>query len=258
MKLPRRAALAVVFVLAGLGALAQARAHYPVLSPDAPRVEKGETVTVGCWVGHPFVDDRFPMARPTRVRVFNPLGVATDLTGKLERFGAPETPAWRVAFAPDKTGDWILSWQLQVFEPPQRRVTDHAKVVVHVGRDQVGWSRPLGDPLEIVPLTRPYGLPAGAAFRGQVLEEGRPMLGGVVEAETYHRGPLPDPLPELAAYRRAERTDPTGCFAIGLDRPGWWLLSVASDGGPGEQGGVPIVTRAALWVFVGDLPPPRR
>ena len=78
------------------------------------------------------------------------------------------------------------------------------------------------------------------------------MQEGAVEAETY-TDQVPDPLPELMEYRRWEQTDADGRFSITLDRAGWWLLSVASDGGPGEQGSLmpnPCV-RAVFWVYVG-------
>lgn len=86
----------------------------------------------------------------------------------------------------------------------------------------------------------------GGVFRGQVVQrleskgrkESAPLRGGVVEAETWGAEGVTSVVPELAAYRRAELTDPNGCFAVTLDRAGWWLVSVALDGGPGEQGGL--------------------
>lgn len=251
----RRAAL-LVLVLAVV-ATSVVQAHYPMLLVSAPFVRPGDEVRVELTIGHPYVNDRFAVDPPGRVRVYPPRGPAMDVTAQVTTascaYEGAELPTYRLAFVPRKPGDYTFSWELRMFtEPPSRRVIDYAKVVVHVGDAQIGWARePVGTPLEIVPLTRPYAIRPGDTFRGQVLEGGRPMLGGIVEGETYTEA-LPDPMPELAVYRRAERTDPSGAFAMTLDRPGWWLLSVATDGGPGEQGTLPHPAhRAVLWVYVG-------
>lgn len=252
----RRALLLVLPVVVGLAASA-VEAHYPMLLVSAPFVMPGDEVRMELTIGHPYVNDRYAVEAPGRVQVFPPRGPAANLTAQVTTgtcsYGGEELPTYRLAYVPRKPGDYTFSWELRMFsEPPARRVVDYAKVVVHVGDAQIGWARePIGTPLEIVPLTRPYAVRPGDTFRGQVLEGGRPMVGGIVEGETYARGD-PEPLPELAVYRRAERTDGSGTFGMTLDRPGWWLVSVATDGGPGEQGTLPHPAhRAVFWVYVG-------
>jgi cobalt/nickel transport protein len=231
-------------------------AHFPMLIVDRPFLAPGDEVTIDFTIGHPYVNDRFAAERPTRVRVFTPLGGAQDLTARVTTqtvtFQDEALQSHRVAFTPRKTGDYVFSWELKLFnEPPKRLVIDFAKVVVHVGEDQIGWWQKVGTPIEIVPLTRPYAIKPGDTFRGQVFEGRGPMMGGVVEGETY-TDVMPYPAPELAFTRRAERTDSTGAFSMTLDRAGWWLISVASDGGPGEQGSLDHpAQRAVLWVYVG-------
>lgn len=244
-------ALAALVVAAPLG-----WAHYPMLVTSTPFARPGDEVRIDFTIGHPYVNDRFAAERPGRVRVFPPVGPAQDVTahvttGSLSYHDAP-LPMHQLAYTPRKPGDYVFSYECRLFtEPPQRQVIDFAKVIVHVGDAQIGWWREVKTPLEIVPLTRPYAIKAGDTVRGRVLELGRPMVGGVVEGESYI-DPIPDPMPELAFTRRAERTDPTGCFAMTLDREGWWLLSVATDGGPGEQGLLEHPAhRAVLWVYVG-------
>jgi cobalt/nickel transport protein len=236
-----------------------ARAHFPMVFASAPWVEKGGTVVLELTNGHPFWNDRYPSPPPERVAVRLPLGSIVDLTSKVVTHVGPATPAGAGTAAPlhrvemplRKEGDYIFSWRTRTVEKPQRNVVDYVKVVIHCGEAQMGWWGQLKEPLEIMPLSRPYALRVGDTFRGQVLEETRPMLGGVVEAETWTDA-VPQPMPELAQYRRAERTDPNGCFSLTFDRAGWWLVSCATDGGPGEQGGSEIPQkRAVLWVFVG-------
>ena len=229
-------------------------AHYPMLEADAGIVDPGETVTVEFSVGHPYTNDRFPVRRPALVDAWSPTaGRPAHLTAAVTTAGTPEVRAWRVQYTAQAPGDHVLSFRgMPYSEPPKRQIDDYAKLIVHVRGAQIGWNRVVGDPLEIVPLTRPYGLPVGATFRGKVLLNHHPYADGVLEAETY-TDTLPDPLPELMEYRRAERTDAEGGFSITLDRRGWWLLSLATDGGPGEQGlSNQRVQRAVLWLFVGE------
>jgi len=247
--------VAAVVLAAGLLAAGTAAAHYPMLEAERAVVDPGTPVRIRYAIGHPFVNDRFDVRPPQAVLVYYPQRRRPrELTDAVTETGSDALRAYDVVFTPPKPGDYVLSWRCGIFsEPPQRQVDDYAKLILHARGGQVGWDRAIGDPLEIVPLTRPYGLPVGATFRGQVLENGLPMQDGVVEAETYAER-IPEPLPELMEYRRAERTDPSGCFAVTFDEPGWWLLSVATDGGPGQQGGAragTVVKRAVLWLFVG-------
>jgi uncharacterized GH25 family protein len=258
-----------------LGLLAPAVAHYPMLivegGPVWPLQGKVEVLFT---IGHPFANDRFETGPPTKVTLFSPGGRETQLGEHVKattvQFEGKEVAAHRLEWqfkSGHKPGDYVLAWELPVLEEkPHRKVQDFAKLVLHVPGEeppgaQIGWWQRVKHPIEILPLSRPYWVPVGQAFRGQVVElgaGGKPVgvVGGVVEAETYAGGPTPDPLPELAAYRRAERTDDRGCFSVTLDKAGWWLLSCATDGGPGEQGtqeGL-LARRAVMWIHVG--PPP--
>ncbi|MCO5168793.1 MAG: DUF4198 domain-containing protein [Planctomycetes bacterium] len=258
----RRRLLLVPLGLLALTGAPLVRAHYPMLIASTPFAAPGEQVQLEFTIGHPYVNDRFAAEPPARVRVFPPRGAPEDVTAKVQpaqlNWGGQQLPMSRLTYTLHKPGDYVFSYEGRMFtEPPKRQVIDFAKIIIHVGDAQMGWWRKVGTPIEILPLTRPYAIRPGDTFRGQVLEGGQPMMGGVVEGESYI-DPIPDPMPELAFTRRAERTDPNGCFAITLDRAGWWLVSVATDGGPGEQGGLDHpAQRAVLWVYVGDPPAAR-
>lgn len=252
--------LAAVGVAGCLLAVPAARGHYPMLEADQAVVVPGQEVTVEFGVGHPFANDRFPCDKPLVAQVYGPHGAeGQDLLGGMVEAGSRSIPRRRFKFTAEKEGDYVLSVRSLFSEPPQRRIEDYAKLIVHVRGGQLGWERVLGDPLEIVPLTRPYGLPVGATFRGRVLEHKNPLVDGTVEAETYAHEDARRPFPELAEYRRWEKTDPNGCFSVTFDQPGWWLLSCATDGGPGQQGGsTQVVKRAVMWVFVGKWDPAQK
>ncbi len=254
MRSSRRIALTLVAVAALCGA---AWAHYPMLLTDSPMVERGEPIEIEYTIGHPFWNDRHAVHKPEKVRVYPPQRRAFDLTASVTSLGTTELPRWRVRYTPRSSGDHVFSFHGGLYhEPPQRTVADYSKLIIHVKHEtgaQVGWHRVLQDPLEILPLTRPYAIPTGSVFRGQVLASGQAMPEMIVDAETYAPGHLQHEGGYLPKYRLGVRTDDQGVFAVTLPKPGWWILSTATDGGPGEQGTSSFVARrATLWVHVGD------
>lgn len=255
---------------AGLGALVLAMggaalAHYPMIETPEGIVAPNAPVTFVIASGHPFMNDRVETPKVGRVGVYPPQRRFRDLTKTVSAIKTAEgVGAFRLVHTPKFSGDWIYSFHCgETVEKPQRRVSDYVKLILHVRTEtgtQIGWRRTIGDPLEIVPLTRPYLIPVGSVFRGKVLFNqpqgprdftSRPMVEGVVEAESY----TPDGRPGhayLPANRLGVLTDDRGVFAITLPTAGWWMITLATDGGPGEQGLSPIAQRrAALWVQVG-------
>jgi cobalt/nickel transport protein len=258
-------------VWAGVAVIASsalAWAHYPMAITPKGMTEPGEAVEFLLTNGHPFMNDRFNAPRPEKVGVYPPERRYRSLISKVtSATTAQGTRAFKVRYTPKEAGDYIFSFHTgEVREKPQRRVVDFVKLILHVRHEsgaQVGWRRVIGDPLEIVPLTRPYAIPVGTAFRGKVVFNTRsgprgrefqsqPMLEGVVEAESF----TPDRRPGwayLPRNRLAVQTDDNGIFSVTLPQAGWWLLSCATDGGPGEQGSTKmLVRRAVLWLYVGD------
>lgn len=248
--------------------LAAADAHFPVIEPDAATVEPGSTVTLRYGVGHLFANDRFDVHRPVRVRLYPPgqsVRHFQDLTAAITSTGTPYVRGYQLKFDAKHEGDYVLGFEGGLYsEPPARKVEDYAKIVIHARGAQMGWWRRLGHPLEIVPLTRPYAIPVGGTFRGRVVEhlqsaeahgsepEPVPLPEAFVETETTPQ-PGADTPAELADYRYENRTDGDGVFAVTFHHPGWWVIAVSTDGGPGQQGTSPHIARRAIFVvFVGE------
>ena len=265
---PRPIALLAALPPLVLG-LAPARAHYPMLECDVAAATVGERTTVEIGYGHPFGNDRYRLDKPVAVFLRHPGGEIDNLMGEVEQVGTPMLPRFRVRFAAEDEGTHLLVVRSHFSEPIDRNLEDHAKLYIHVrGGEhglQTGWEEPLGtaerpEPIEIVPLTRPYGIPVGGTFRGRVLESGRPAAGASVEAEGYP-GPegAREPFPDLWEYRRWERTGDDGAFSVTFDRPGWWMLSCSTDGAPKASSGTRgHVQRSVVWLFVGPWDPSRR
>ena len=235
------------------------QAHYHMLLPDRPSPKTGEVVTLTYQFGHPFEHQLFETQAPKQFFVLDPEGKKTDLTGKLEKVvvdGADGKKAtiFRTTFTPEKRGDYsVVAVSAPVtVEGEKLPLQDLVKVIVHV-QTQNGWDQRVGIPLfpEPCPLTRPYGLKAGMAFRVEFEEPTagavQPLAGALVEVERYN--PVaPKELPPDEHITRSARTDRIGTATVTLTEPGWWATTAIRD----KDG---VRQRGTLWVFVDEKIP---
>jgi uncharacterized GH25 family protein len=231
-----------------------------MLLPDKPAAKTGEAVTLTYQFGHPFEHQLFDTQPPKQFVVVAPDGTRTDLTAKLEKVAVDgadgkKVTAYRATFTPEKRGDYLV---LAVAAPvtvegEKLPLRDLVKVVVHV-QTQNGWDRRAGlkdAPPEPAPLTRPYGLKAGMAFRAEFEEETRdgprPLAGALVEVERYNPA-APKELPPDEHITRSAKTDRVGTATVTLTEPGWWAVTAVRDRDGTRQ-------RGTFWVFVDDKVP---
>jgi cobalt/nickel transport protein len=242
-------------VLITLGATAQA--HYNMVLPQTASAKRGEAVTLVYQWGHPFEHQLFDAPAPQRLVVIAPDGTTADLTAKVESISQPlaggkKAKAFQVRFTPDKRGDYVVV----LATPPiwmaedEEFLQDTVKVVVHV-QAQKGWDGAAGQGLEMMPLTRPYGLQPGMVFQAQALAESKPLAGALVEIERYNAA-TPAKLPPDEHITRTAKTDPNGVVTATLTDPGWWCLTAQRAGGQKIHNGkmYPVKQRSTLWVFV--------
>jgi uncharacterized GH25 family protein len=261
-----------------------ARAHFNMLLPDKHSVKKGEDVAFTYQWGHPFEHQLFDAPEPADVYVISPDGKKTDLRKKLEEAKAPagekkEVTVYRFRFQPSERGDYVfvLKTPLIWMEEEKEYWQDRVKVVLHV-QAQKGWDATTGDDkMELIPLSRPYGLEPGIVFQAQALGrlESRadsqpdaerkvdsairtsslPLPKALVEIERYSSSP-PKALPPDEQITRTAKTDPNGVVTCTLTEPGWWCIAAHRDFGTQERDGkeYPIRQRAIHWVFVDDKP----
>jgi len=250
-RLPSVLALITLVLCASLS-----QAHYNMLLPQAASVKRGQAVAVIYQWGHPYEHQLFDTPAPQSVRVVAPDGKKTDLTPTLEKITRPgdqkKVTAYRFSFTPDQRGDYlfILSAAPIWMEEDHEFYQDTVKVVLHVQAQQ-GWEKPAGQAMELVPLTRPYGLRPGMVFQAQVFAETKPLAGALVEVERYNPA-APKRLPPDEHITRTARTDPNGVVTATLTEPGWWALTAQRLNGQREHLGksFPVRQRSTLWVFV--------
>lgn len=221
-----------------------ALAHFPILFPATPWGTLDQELELIHAFGHPFEVERAPAKRPVRWSVWPPSGKAVDLLPTLGDATEPREK-WLARYTPRERGDHVVGLTRPPSEHEGTTWQDFTKVVLHVPAVQGGWDRVLGDPLEVVPLTRPYGIAVGGSVRAEVLADGRPLGHATVEVE-YLNATAPDPLPAEPFVTRVEKTDRAGAFSTTLERAGWWILSVSREADGRGQ-------RASLWVHVGAV-----
>jgi cobalt/nickel transport protein len=233
-----------------------ARAHFHMLLPESASAKRGETVVVHYRWGHPFEHQLFDAPAPESVFCLAPSGRKTELKDSLQKIaetsGTKKATTYRLSFTPEERGDHLLVLKAPPLwmEEEQEFLEDSTKVVVHV-QAQKGWDATARDAIEIMPLTRPYGLQPGMVFQAQALWQQKPLAAALVEIEHYNAD-SPDKLPADELITRTGKTDPNGCLVCTLTEPGWWCLTAQHDGGQREHEGkmYPVRRRATLWVFV--------
>jgi cobalt/nickel transport protein len=122
---------------------------------------------------------------------------------------------------------------------------------------QDGWEKEIGQPVEIVPLTRPYGFWTGNVFRGVVKKDGKPVPNCWVEVERYNQG-KEWKLPNDLFMTQYVLTDENGVFSYGVPKSGWWGF-VAWPGPSGKTLKSPdgtadakIAEGCAFWIYATD------
>lgn len=135
-----------------------------------------------------------------------------------------------------------------------RIMRQYAKTVVagH-SADMPGWDAILGLPIEIVPLTQPYGLRAGAVFRGVLLNDGMPVPFSRVDV-VHVDAPEDDmawPPTDVVV-----KTDANGTFAVSLPGDGWWAMRApfADVGAIDDPAGnkAPTERAAVFWLYANE------
>ncbi len=237
-------------------------AHFNMLLPASANANKGNSVEFVYQWGHPYEHELFDAPRPEALYVICPDGRRAELLDRLEATKVPaaegkSVTAYRLRFTPEARGDYtfVLRTPPIWMEEEGEFFRDAVKVVLHV-QAQKGWDAACGEPFELVPLTRPYGLEPGMAFQAGL--QAQPLDGAVkrpVEIEHFNARP-PKTLPPDEQVTRTAKPDRSGVVTGTLTDAGWWCLTAARPGGTRVHDGKerPVLERTTLWVYVDEKP----
>jgi cobalt/nickel transport protein len=271
-RISRQVFLILMAFILGLGSALPTLAHSHVYWPqqEGCYAKPGELVKWQYFWGHPF-EMLISDAQPPKFFMFTPQRKKENLTAKditlKDQESGQDRKAFEVEYTPTGQGDYFLCLESPLYFIPEEKEfwQDYVKEPLHVQATD-GWDQSVGLPVEIIPLTRPYGWPAGSVFKGLALAKNRPLTGAAIEIEKFNgffvpRARLPkDRLGQENSplITRVTKTDRMGYFICTLDSPGWWLISVSAPGGRKvhERKTYPVEMRGGLWVYVEPPQPP--
>lgn len=135
------------------------------------------------------------------------------------------------------------------------------KVIVNRGGAPTIWHDPIGLPVEIVPLDKPYALWTGNVFRGVVLKDGKPVPNAEIEVEFLNH-PIEGKAFGKKEYAKAPQdafvtqtlfADANGVFTYAMPKAGWWGFAAIGAGGEQKYEGKELSMDAVIWVQTVDM-----
>lgn len=247
-----------ITMIAGAAAT-PAFAHFLELIPstDIVGAEGERTITLEAVFTHPF--ERGPameMAPPTRFGVR--LGKTDqELTNTLEAMKVDGKSAYRSRYTFKEPGDYVFYIKPSPYweAAEGKSIIHYTKVVVDAFGGEEGWDTLVGLPVEIEPLTRPYGLWTGNAFSGLVRKGGKPVPFATVEVEWRNDGSVKAPADPFVT--QVIKTDAHGVFTYAMPRAGWWGFAALVEGDkplPDPKGKpAPVELGGLIWVRAVDM-----
>ena len=254
----RKLLVALTVMALALTLAAPAAAHFGMIIPDRSIIAKDDPKSVNLhylfW--HPMENQGMDLARPLAVGCLF-AGQKADLTPSLKEKKVGQRLTWVASLPIRKPADYIFYMDpAPYWEPAEDKfIIHHAKTVVSALGAQEGWDQPVGQRVEIIPLTRPYGLYAGNSFTGRVLMKGQPLANCRVEIEFYNLDGKRKP-PAEAYTAQVVKTDAAGQFTWTFPWAGWWgLAALTEDDQPMKKDGQDkkVEVGGVLWLYAAPV-----
>jgi cobalt/nickel transport protein len=236
-----------------------AAAHFQELIPSIEIVdaETGREITLELTFTHPMEQGpAMAMGEPVAFGVLT-ADDRQDLKEALEPVEVDGKAAYKAAFQVPGPGDYVFFVEPAPYWEPAEGVmiVHYTKTIVDAYGAGEGWDRMVGLPVEIEPLTRPYGLWTGNLFTGVVKKGGEPVPFAEVEVEWRNDGSVQPPAD--AFVTQVLKADANGVFSYAIPRAGWWGFAALIEGDepmPSPEGkSVPVEQGALIWVRVRDM-----
>jgi cobalt/nickel transport protein len=246
--------LAVAWSLLAAGPVV---AHFGMLIPSQATVSKADPKTVDLQVSfsHPMEMVGMDMAKPKAFGVMAG-GSKEDLLGALKPAQVMGKAAWSAQYALKKPGVYTFFMEPEPYWEPAEDsfIVHYTKVIVPAFGDEEGWDKEVGHKIEIIPLTRPFGLYAGNVFQGVVMLDGKKMPFAEVEIEFYNRDNKVE-APNEYMVTQVVKSDRNGVFTYAVPQAGWWGFAALATADfklkkDGKEKAVEI--GGVIWVYFQD------
>jgi cobalt/nickel transport protein len=235
-------------------------AHFQELIPatDIVTAQTGKNLQLHLVFTHPMAGGPvMEMAEPVQFGVLVD-GQKQDLKDQLKVKQVDGKTTYEASYTLKAAADCVFYVEpAPYWEPAEGKyITHYTKVIVDAFGAEQGWDQPVGFPVEIEPLVRPYGLWTGNTFRGVVKQNGAPVPFAEIEVEYRNEGGqvsiLADPF-----ITQVIKADAGGTFAYTMPRAGWWGFAALLEGDQPMQGpdgkAVGHELGALLWVRTVDM-----
>lgn len=234
-------------------------AHFLELIPQHAVVSEqtGRSVNLDIQFTHPMASGpRMDMGMPVRFGVMT-RGEQQDLLGSLIIHEEDGKRHYSVSHSAAGPGDHVFFIEPEPYWEPSEEVmiVHYTKVIVNAYGGSSAWDQLVGMPVEIEPMTQPYGLWSGNLFRGVVLKDGEPVPGATVEVEWRNDGSVA--IPSDVFVTQTIKADQQGVFSYAMPREGWWGFAalLTADKPMKNPGGETVDVEAGglIWVYVQDM-----
>jgi cobalt/nickel transport protein len=229
-----------------------AQAHFGMIIPDAAMVSQtdGREVALTISFSHPFEAAGMTLARPAAFGVVHD-GAATDLRDRLAPAEVMGSEGFTLEHPLERPGVHVFHMSPEPYWEPEEDafIVHHTKTYVAAYDDDAGWDAMVGLPIEIEPLTRPFGLWTGNLFQGVVRLDGEPVPFAEVEVE--HFSGDANAAPSDLMITQTIRADANGVFSYAAPAAGWWgfaALETAEETREHEGVAKPVEIGAVIWV----------
>jgi cobalt/nickel transport protein len=237
-----------------------ALAHFQELIPSNNILDKETQKSVNLRVlfthpmeGTPIMD----MGTPKQFGVIGRDGQRSDLLATLKPLAVGGKAAFTADYNFHGPANYIFYLEpAPYWEPEEKKMLIHyTKTVVNAYGADDGWDELVGLPIEIRPLTRPFGLWTGNVFSGIVMYNGKPSPFTRIEVEYINEGKVHPPSdPYVTAVIKS---DANGYFSYAMPKAGWWGFAALQTGVrkmPNPSGETVDVEEGGLiWVRTIDM-----
>jgi len=202
-----------------------ALAHFGMVIPESNLVERPGVINLDFRFWHPMEGQGMNMVKPKEAGVLVK-GKKSSLLPLLKEKKVNGYTTWQAQYRVKSPGDYIFYMTPQPYWEPSEDcfIIHYTKTIVDALEAEEGWDTPVGLPMEIVPLSKPFGIYAGNNFSGIVLYKGKPLAYGEVEVEFYNAGGKLK-APAGAYVTQLVKADGNGVFTWSIPWPGWWGFS---------------------------------
>jgi cobalt/nickel transport protein len=237
-----------------------ALAHFQVLIPstDIVTAEGSRSVDFTIIFTHPMEQGPIMnMGPPSQFGVIV-MGQKKDLRDTLVSQETDGQNTYTASYTPKRPGDHVFYLEPAAYWEPAEEVMiiHYTKTVVNAMGAEEGWDTMVGFPVEIEPLSRPYGLWTGNAFRGIVKKDKQPFPFAEIEVEYYNEGSRVE-IPADPFITQVIKADANGVFSYVMPKAGWWSFAALIEGDEtmqnpdGKEVGVEL--GALIWVKTVDM-----